>query len=534
MKKVLSALLATAVTAAAAGCMIGCSSAAGSGDVVALRVSQTPSVVQYDVNGTFSADGGKIKVVYGDGHIDELDMTADGVSLSAVDTSTAGKQTVTVTYGEMSTGFVVYVGQPQLPDDSEIGPGTTPGANKDVARIVVTTNPTKTEYFVGDDVDFTGGVLTVTYGDRTTATVPFSDSGVTFDAVNNSTKGNKTVNVRYGGKRATFSVRFLGVGGVVTFKNYGDEDLKVRVAENNAAVAPAAPTRDGYTFAGWYSDSECIYPYIFSSSNVITKDTTIYSYWKDNAQTYYDVNISLNYYGKTPAEYKQTVKAGEAARLIAEPTRNEFTFGGWYTDEALTSAYTEGAAITSNTTLYAKWNKTKDGSSTYTFEAEDTDLTGKTGMSNSGSPIGKDMIGSNGNIGASGSRFVTYLYNKGLSLEFHIASSEDADATIEFYLAAELPNITISQGNYKISVNGETPDYGELKMPENEAFKAWVTMHVRLKKGYNIIQLTTDNDVNPMGNGTYNGTAPMVDCVKITTEAVLTWDENYGLPAKNY
>lgn len=532
MKKFLSIFLASALAASATSFLFGCKPAAMSGEVVALRVSETPTTVQYDVDGTFSANGGKIKVIYGDGRINELDMNADGVELSKVDTSVAGRQTVTVSYGEMSTCFVVYVGEASLPDDKPVVPDI-PTEDKTVARIVVSTIPTKTEYFVGDEPDFSGGVLTVTYTDRTTGNIPFSNKDVTFDNVNNATKGNKSVTVRYGGKRATFSVRFLGVAGIVTFKNYGESDLQVKVAENNGAVEPQAPTRTGYTFAGWYSDSECIYPYNFSSKNVITKDTTIYSYWKDNTQTYHEVNIDLNYYGVTPSAYKQTVKAGEAARLIADPVRGEFTFGGWFTDKALTSAYTAGSAINADTTLYAKWNKAKVGSSTYTFEAEDTDLTGKTGMSNSGSPIGADMISSNANLGASGSKFVTYLYNKGLSLEFHIASSEEADATIVFYIAAELDNINISQSNYKITVNGEAPDYGTLNLPNGDSFKGWITMNVRLKEGYNLIQLTTDNDVNPIGNGTYNGTAPMVDCIKITTEAVLTWDKNYNLPVED-
>ena len=57
---------------------------------------------------------------------------------------------------------------------------------------------------------------------------------------------------------------------------------------------------------------------------------------------------------------------------------------------------------------------------------------------------------------------------------------------------------------------------------------------VSLNEGYNFIQLLTNNDRHPWGNpgeGTYQGTAPVIDCIKITSESVLTWDENYGLPA---
>ena len=55
---------------------------------------------------------------------------------------------------------------------------------------------------------------------------------------------------------------------------------------------------------------------------------------------------------------------------------------------------------------------------------------------------------------------------------------------------------------------------------------------VSLKEGYNCIQLITCNNMNPAGEGqgTFAGTAPMVDCIKLNTTAVLTWDETMGLP----
>ena len=34
--------------------------------------------------------------------------------------------------------------------------------------------------------------------------------------------------------------------------------------------------------------------------------------------------------------------------------------------------------------------------------------------------------------------------------------------------------------------------------------------------------------------GTLTATAPIIDCVKLETEAVVIWDGTYGLPAANY
>lgn len=53
----------------------------------------------------------------------------------------------------------------------------------------------------------------------------------------------------------------------------------------------------------------------------------------------------------------QTPASGSTVTKPADPTREGYTFGGWYTDEACTKAYDFSAAVTADMTLYAKWNK---------------------------------------------------------------------------------------------------------------------------------------------------------------------------------
>jgi len=52
--------------------------------------------------------------------------------------------------------------------------------------------------------------------------------------------------------------------------------------------------------------------------------------------------------------YNQTVKKYSRAQSVT-PTRNGFTFDGWYTDSGLTRQYYFDAAVTGDITLYAKW-----------------------------------------------------------------------------------------------------------------------------------------------------------------------------------
>ncbi|WP_343000685.1 DUF4430 domain-containing protein [Collinsella aerofaciens] len=52
----------------------------------------------------------------------------------------------------------------------------------------------------------------------------------------------------------------------------------------------------------------------------------------------------------------QTTADGKLVKP-ADPTRDGYAFGGWYTDEACTQAYDFGTPVTADLTLYAKWTK---------------------------------------------------------------------------------------------------------------------------------------------------------------------------------
>lgn len=53
----------------------------------------------------------------------------------------------------------------------------------------------------------------------------------------------------------------------------------------------------------------------------------------------------------------QTPASGSTVAKPADPTREGYTFAGWYTDEACTEAYDFSVAVTADMTLYAKWIK---------------------------------------------------------------------------------------------------------------------------------------------------------------------------------
>ncbi|MDR2201715.1 MAG: InlB B-repeat-containing protein [Clostridiales bacterium] len=408
---------------------------------------------------------------------------------------------------------------------------------KTVSSITVDKLPDKTEYYVGDTFDPTGGEITVVYTDGTSEVIALTASGVTLGEVNTAKPGDKTVTVNYGGKRATFKVSVQTRGYVVTF-NHNYDGAPTPDTQNviigGEVQEPSEPTRGGFSFYAWYTDQNCTIPYNFADR--VYADATLYAAWKDNAKTYREFKYELNYYGVKPQSFTQIVETGGTAKpLAAAPTRSEYVFDGWYTDEAGTHAYIQNAAVGADTIVYAKWTKTKAGPSTYVFEAENTDLTGKVGPGFSGTAQEESMIVVSASLGASGGKFVSYLYSNGNSLEFHLACGEPTDITLAVSMAAEMDNISFNSDEYQVIVNGIPQSFDTVVLQSGANFSdAVVVQNLSLTKGYNLIRLVTNNTRRPMGEGgTYGATAPMIDCIKLTTSAVIAWDANYGLP-KNY
>lgn len=410
-------------------------------------------------------------------------------------------------------------------------------AEEKVGKIAVAQEPTKMDYWVGEEFSAEGGVLLVTYRDKTTAEIPMTDENVKLPNVKTNTPGRKAVKVTYGGKNVTFHINVAEKGAEVTFElNYdgAPEAQKEAARQGKGVEAPENPVRDGYTFDAWYTDAACTVLYDFAQ--VVEQPMTLYANWLADDAVYYPVTYSLNYYGVLPDGYVQQVKSGETARMLSLAlVRDEFEFIGWYADAACTVPYVQENAIEGETTIYAGWKSLKTGAETYTFEAEQTSLLGKEGPGMSGSASGASMIVNDAtNLDASNGKYVSYLYKKGLSLDFYLASSEAvSDAVLTLRVAAEMDNIGLSPDNYTIEVNGQPVMFDAIALEKGAKFADCIVIqNVALQAGANTICLVTNNSVNPMGEGmgTYQGTAPMVDCIKLTTTAVVTWDANYNLP----
>lgn len=259
---------------------------------------------------------------------------------------------------------------------------------------------------------------------------------------------------------------------------------------------------------------------------------------KDVAGTQYTVTFDYNYEG-APAATKQTVNSGETVKKPEDPTRGLYIFDNWYTEAACTTEYVFTSAVTKDITLYAGWTEDTSmaGQTEYIFEAEYIDgIEDMRGMGYSGGATGTAMILNDRKVpmGASNGFYVSYLYQNGLTLEYVIQSDKAVtDAKLVLRLSAEMKDITINGTSYSVIVNGTPVAYDDISfmgVPPMTAeakypFRDYtITTTLSLKEGENVIQLKTTNET-AMG-GTMSATAPLVDCIKIYTSAVLTWTPN--------
>ena len=83
-------------------------------------------------------------------------------------------------------------------------------------------------------------------------------------------------------------------------------------------------------------------------------------YYINDSGTLFKLNAGMKVSFNTGEGSKvdfQTTAANGSVTKPADPTREGYTFAGWYTDAACTKAYDFATAVTSDMTLYAKWIK---------------------------------------------------------------------------------------------------------------------------------------------------------------------------------
>lgn len=133
----------------------------------------------------------------------------------------------------------------------------------------------------------------------------------------------------------------------ITFVSNGSDVSPLTLEWGKSVTRPEDPTKVGYTFTGWYTDESCTIPFDFENTKVETS-FSIYGGWTINS---YTVSFVSNVEGVL---YEPIVGKYGSSISLPTPERANYTFGGWYTDEACTEEY-NGKISGSNITVYAKW-----------------------------------------------------------------------------------------------------------------------------------------------------------------------------------
>ena len=117
-------------------------------------------------------------------------------------------------------------------------------------------------------------------------------------------------------------------------------------------------TRTGYTFDGWYNQSDTIYQEGEDMNEPVTSDLTFYAKWKANTST-----VQFNANGGTGEMTAQTFTYDVKQALTANGfTRTGYEFDGWAETETGDKVYDDGQEVSNLAvedgavvTLYAKW-----------------------------------------------------------------------------------------------------------------------------------------------------------------------------------
>lgn len=127
----------------------------------------------------------------------------------------------------------------------------------------------------------------------------------------------------------------------VTFQSEGGSEVASQIRANTPADRPADPTKEGYTFIGWYNgESE------WDFETPVTADLTLTAKWQVNQYT-----ITFDTAGGSEVS-SITQDYGTAITAPANPTKTGYTFAGW--DKTIPSTMPAG-----DMTITAQWTENR-------------------------------------------------------------------------------------------------------------------------------------------------------------------------------
>ncbi len=146
----------------------------------------------------------------------------------------------------------------------------------------------------------------------------------------------------------------------VTFdaNGHGTAPLAQTVLKGNKITEPVALSEEGYTFGGWYKETECTTPWNFNT-DVLNDDVTLYAKWTEITHT-----VTFASDGNGTTNQTGEVEVGVITGIAIDATPNtDYEFNVWESSNGGTFATTAADASntfypTANTTLTATFRST--------------------------------------------------------------------------------------------------------------------------------------------------------------------------------
>lgn len=133
----------------------------------------------------------------------------------------------------------------------------------------------------------------------------------------------------------------------VSFHSEGGISYKEITANVGDTVVLPKPSREGYTFVGWYDNAE-FEGEALSGEFVLRGETVFYAKWEM-------ICGSVTFVSNGGTEYEKVDVQGQKVALPT-PERENFVFSGWYDNAAFEGTVYQGDMIPAgDITLYAKW-----------------------------------------------------------------------------------------------------------------------------------------------------------------------------------
>ena len=276
--------------------------------LVSIAVKTNPTKMSYYQGEALDSTGLTLTATYNNGNTETV---TTGFTCSALDSSSAGQKTITVTYQGLTTTFSVTVIAVNL------------------VSVSVKTMPNKTSYFTGESFDQTGLTLTATYNNGNTETI---SSGIECTGFSSATAGQKTVTASYGGKSTTFTV-------------------EVKAIVPTGITVKTAPNKTEYFVGDSYDGTGLVVNVTYN--NGTNKDiTTGFTTSGFSSATTGKNTVTVSYEGFT-ATFDVTIKAVELTgiEIAKQPNKTTFNTGDELdtTGLVLTLKYNNGTIGTTDT-----------------------------------------------------------------------------------------------------------------------------------------------------------------------------------------